>query len=172
MLAWVINAELSVFPFPRCSWESTGFKEMHSIGSCIQIKFSFQGKKESGSSVTSKKPHEMWRKQPRSCSWRSLEEGLGAKIETHQGERMQDFCQALLRKSMITRGSFACRISGVLGERHVIRLNSVVSGLTDGLDGVKRDKCRERTQWLDGSQGLCRGGRSASFNTESNSLKR
>ena len=49
----------------------------------------------------SKKPHEMRREmKAKEPVGEALKSNTGVKIETHQGERMQDSCQALLQKSM------------------------------------------------------------------------
>ena len=61
----------------------------------------FQGKKRKWQFGYSKKPHEMWREmKAKEPVGEALKSNTGVKIETHQGERMQDFCQALLQKSM------------------------------------------------------------------------
>lgn len=134
----------------------------------------FQGKKRKWQFGCSKKPHEMWREmKAKEPVGEALNSNTGVKIETHQGERTQDSCQLCFRKS---RGSFACRISGAWGERWCHQNKCGASGFTEQVwGGVKEEGLQmvwaKTYGWMD-HRGYVGEWWIASFNTESNSLKR
>lgn len=132
--------EISVFPFPRCSWETNQFYKRKCIPLwVIKSVLLFQGKKRKWQFGCSKKPHEMWREmKAKEPVGEALNSNTGVKIETHQGERTQDSCQLCFRKS---RGSFACRISGAWGERwcHQNKCGASVSQSRFGVGWRRRD---------------------------------